>query len=119
MITSNIVLKLKEHVDFVPICPEVEIGLEIPRPTLRIIRTGDDDHLIQPDTGRDVNKEMNKFSQKFLDTMPEGLYSEEQVPYIRNPGCKSLSFCRKISSCWTCPGLFWEGNYEPIPVPPC
>ena len=62
MITSNIVLKLKEHVDFIPICPEVEIGLGIPRPTLRIVRSGDDDHLIQPDTRRDVNKDMNKFS---------------------------------------------------------
>jgi uncharacterized protein YbgA (DUF1722 family)/uncharacterized protein YbbK (DUF523 family) len=71
MITSHIVAKLKEHVDFIPVCPEVEIGLGIPRPTLRMVRYGDGDRLIQPETGRDVSEDINRFSEEFLDTLPQ------------------------------------------------
>jgi uncharacterized protein YbbK (DUF523 family) len=32
------VSKLENHVDFVPVCPEVEIGLGTPRPVVRLVR---------------------------------------------------------------------------------
>ena len=37
IIRSEIVSKLKPHVKFLPICPEVEIGLGVPRDSIRII----------------------------------------------------------------------------------
>ena len=37
MISSPIVANLREYVDFLPVCPEVEIGLGIPRYPIRII----------------------------------------------------------------------------------
>jgi len=36
-ISSDVVKKLKTYVDFTPICPEVEIGLGVPREPIRII----------------------------------------------------------------------------------
>ena len=33
---------LSEYFDFVPVCPEVAIGLGIPRPPIRLVRCGDD-----------------------------------------------------------------------------
>jgi uncharacterized protein YbgA (DUF1722 family)/uncharacterized protein YbbK (DUF523 family) len=53
-----------------PVCPEVEIGLGIPRETVRIVRMDGFDHLIQPATGSDVTGEMSAFATKFLDSLP-------------------------------------------------
>ncbi|MDO8842143.1 DUF523 domain-containing protein, partial [Methanocalculus sp.] len=43
MITSDIVASLKPFVTFIPVCPEVEIGLGIPRDTIRIVLKGDEE----------------------------------------------------------------------------
>lgn len=32
--------ELVKHVDFEPICPEVEIGMPVPRPTIRLVSKG-------------------------------------------------------------------------------
>ena len=53
-----------------PVCPEVEIGLGIPRATVRIVRIDGVDHLIQPATARDVSGEMTVFANRFLDSLP-------------------------------------------------
>jgi len=69
-IPSPVVAQLKSHVDCIPVCPEVEIGLGIPRATVRIVRIDGVDHLIQPATGRDVTGEMTVFANRFLDSLP-------------------------------------------------
>ena len=69
-IPSPVVAQLKSHVDCIPICPEVEIGLGIPRATVRIVRLEGIDHLLQPATGRDVTGEMTAFANRFLDSLP-------------------------------------------------
>ena len=66
MISSPFVRKLKDHVDFIPVCPEQEIGLGVPRDPIRIVETKGRRSLYQPATGRDVTKEMNDFSAKFF-----------------------------------------------------
>jgi uncharacterized protein YbbK (DUF523 family) len=35
------IIELGERFEWVPICPEVEIGLPVPRPTIRLVRIGD------------------------------------------------------------------------------
>ena len=69
-IPSSTVAHLKPFTDFIPVCPEVEIGLGIPRATVRIVRVEGIDHLIQPATGRDVSDDMIRFSSRFLDSLP-------------------------------------------------
>ncbi|MEI7433503.1 MAG: DUF523 domain-containing protein [Methanomicrobiales archaeon] len=69
-IPSPVVAQLKSHVDCMPVCPEVEIGLGIPRATVRIVRIDGVDHLIQPATARDVTGEMIVFDNRFLDSLP-------------------------------------------------
>ena len=68
-IPSPVVAQLKSHVDCIPVCPEVEIGLGIPRATVRIVRLEGIDHLLQPATGRDVTGEMTVFANRFLDSL--------------------------------------------------
>jgi uncharacterized protein YbgA (DUF1722 family)/uncharacterized protein YbbK (DUF523 family) len=69
-ISSPFVAQLREHAMCIPVCPEVEIGLGIPRESVRIVRTGGEDRLIQPATGRDVTEEMRRFIAVFLDGLP-------------------------------------------------
>ncbi|HII98779.1 MAG TPA: DUF523 and DUF1722 domain-containing protein [Methanoregula sp.] len=69
-IPSPVVAALREHAECIPVCPEVEIGLGIPRATVRIVRQDGTDHLVQPATGRDVTLEMTAFAHLFLDSLP-------------------------------------------------
>jgi len=66
IISSDFVKKLKPHVDFLPICAEVEIGLGVPRDPIRIISDKNIKRLIQPVTNKDVSDLINNFSNSFL-----------------------------------------------------
>jgi len=69
MISSPFVRKLKDHVDIVPVCPEQEIGLGVPRDPIRIIESKGRRSLYQPTTGCDLTREMNAFVGKFFKTI--------------------------------------------------
>ncbi|MEF8847406.1 MAG: DUF523 and DUF1722 domain-containing protein [Candidatus Paceibacterota bacterium] len=71
VVPCDIVRDLKKHVKFVKVCPEYEIGLGVPREPIRIVRKENEDKLVQPETGRDVTEEMDEFTEKFLDDLPE------------------------------------------------
>jgi uncharacterized protein YbgA (DUF1722 family)/uncharacterized protein YbbK (DUF523 family) len=54
-------------VEFVPVCPEVEIGLGIPRETLRLVRDVDSAatiRLVANNTGVDHTDEMNSYAER-------------------------------------------------------
>jgi len=68
-ITDDFVEKLKPYVDFITICPEVEIGLGIPRDPIRLVLQGNEPRLLQPATGQDVTEAMQRFCQTFLDQL--------------------------------------------------
>ncbi|MDI9633476.1 MAG: DUF523 and DUF1722 domain-containing protein [Methanolinea sp.] len=69
-IPSREVALLKEHAECIPVCPEVEIGLGVPRPAVRLVRVGEADRLVQPATGRDVTDAMVRFTAEFLGGLP-------------------------------------------------
>ena len=66
IINNKFIKKLKKFVNFTPVCPEVEIGLGIPRDTIRIVESEKRKLLYQPETGKDFSKKMNNFSKKFI-----------------------------------------------------
>lgn len=56
---------LAEFVEFVPVCPEVELGLGIPRETIRLVRDDDDAvRLVAPKSGTDHTKPMARFARR-------------------------------------------------------
>jgi uncharacterized protein YbbK (DUF523 family) len=69
IIASELVEKLKPYVDFVPVCPEVEIGLGVPRNPVRIVLVNGEKRLLQPATGLDFTDKMKKFSESFLNSL--------------------------------------------------
>jgi uncharacterized protein YbgA (DUF1722 family)/uncharacterized protein YbbK (DUF523 family) len=84
MISSDFVKALKPYVDFLPVCAEMEIGLGVPRDTIRIVSVDGEIRLMQPTTGLDVTDRMNEFSSRFLGTLPE---VDGFILKFRSPSC--------------------------------
>jgi uncharacterized protein YbbK (DUF523 family)/uncharacterized protein YbgA (DUF1722 family) len=63
---DGLVRKLLPFVDFVTICPEVEIGLGVPRKPVRLVRHPAGDRMVQPSSGRDLTREIDAFAEAFL-----------------------------------------------------
>jgi uncharacterized protein YbgA (DUF1722 family)/uncharacterized protein YbbK (DUF523 family) len=55
---------LGRYVEWVPVCPEVEMGLGTPRETLRLVRIDNDVHMVLPKTGHDYTDEMRRFATR-------------------------------------------------------
>ena len=70
-INDETVNRLKPHVNFITCCPEKDLGLGVPRKPVRLIRTDDRTDLFQPDTGKTLTTEMNRYTKQTLDSLPE------------------------------------------------
>ncbi len=55
---------LGQWIEFVPVCPEVEIGMTIPRPAIRLVDEGNGVQLIAPSTGEEFTDQMHSYSAK-------------------------------------------------------
>lgn len=84
MISSPIVANLMEYVDFLPVCPEVELGLGIPRDPVRIILENGEQRLVQSATGRDVTEIMEAFCTDFLNSTGD---IDGFILKYRSPSC--------------------------------
>jgi len=67
---------LGAYAEFVPICPEVEMGLPTPRPAIRLERNADGDseaehRLIEPKSRRDLTAEMTAYAESRAATLAE------------------------------------------------
>jgi uncharacterized protein YbgA (DUF1722 family)/uncharacterized protein YbbK (DUF523 family) len=83
-ISSDVVKALAPHVDFVPVCPEVEIGLGVPRDPIRVAGVPGGLRLLQPSTGADVTDRMTRFAASFLDALPA---ADGFILKSRSPSC--------------------------------
>jgi len=84
LIPSDFVKALKPHVDFSPVCAEMEIGLGVPRSTIRIVSVNGEPRLIQPATGLDVTERMMDFSAHFLSSLSD---VDGFILKFRSPSC--------------------------------
>jgi uncharacterized protein YbgA (DUF1722 family)/uncharacterized protein YbbK (DUF523 family) len=53
---------LGRYVEWVPVCPEVEVGLPVPRDTLRLVRRGDAVRMVMPRAGTDHTDAMTAYA---------------------------------------------------------
>jgi uncharacterized protein YbgA (DUF1722 family)/uncharacterized protein YbbK (DUF523 family) len=53
---------LSEHVEWVPVCPEVELGLGTPRDSLRLVGTVASPRLVQERTGNDLTARIRDYA---------------------------------------------------------
>lgn len=108
LIPSDFVNALKPHVDLIPVCPEVEIGLGVPRSSLRIVSVNGEPRLVQPTTGLDVTERMKDFSNHYLGSLSdiEGFILKYRSPSCGMKNVKVYSGPTKAGSVSKIPGLF-------------
>ena len=71
VIPDRFVDNLKPHVEFITICPEVEIGLGTPREPIRIVQIDGKNTLYQPATEKFFTEEMITFTDRFLKSLED------------------------------------------------
>ena len=79
---------LDQWVEYVPVCPEVELGMGTPRPTIRLVNEGEGEgvRLVCPATGEDFTEPMRDWA----DARVQKLKEEDLDGYIlkrRSPSC--------------------------------
>jgi len=70
IISNPLVKHLKDFIDFIPVCAEVEIGLGIPRDPIRIVEREESISLENSVNTDNHTAKMNCFSDRYLQTLP-------------------------------------------------
>ena len=65
-ISSDFIKKLEKYVDFIVDCPEVGIGLPIPREAIRILKSDEKEHLVYSQSGVDVTEKMEEYANNYV-----------------------------------------------------
>lgn len=63
--------RLARHVDYVPVCPEVECGFTVPRPAMRLVGDPDSPRLVTISTGVDLTERMRTWSASRVEELAE------------------------------------------------
>ncbi len=59
------------YVEWVAVCPEVEVGMGTPRPPIRLERQGEEVRLVMPSTGEDYTDAMRSWGQRRVEALAE------------------------------------------------
>lgn len=81
---------LGQYVSFVPVCPEVECGLPVPRPSMRLCGSPDAPRLIVTRTGTDLTDQMQDWARKRVVELEE----ENLCGYVFKKGSPSSGMVR-------------------------
>jgi uncharacterized protein YbgA (DUF1722 family)/uncharacterized protein YbbK (DUF523 family) len=117
IIASDFVEKLKPFVNFIPVCPEVQIGLGIPRDPLRIVLIDGVKRLMQPATGSDFTDKMQNFAESYLNSLGEvdGFILKSGSPSCGFKNVKIYPTIEKSASIAKGPGFFGGAVIEKFP----
>ncbi len=83
-IPDTFVEALSRHVTYVTTCPEVQIGLGVPRDPIRVVVVDGEPRLMQPASGRDVTEQMRTFAEEFFNGLE---YVDGFILKGRSPSC--------------------------------
>ncbi len=73
-------------VTYVPVCPEVDIGLGIPRESIQLTRAEDGIHLVAPRSGRDLTDDMRSYAEDKVRSL-EALHLSGYILKKDSPSC--------------------------------
>jgi uncharacterized protein YbgA (DUF1722 family)/uncharacterized protein YbbK (DUF523 family) len=108
VINDEFVKKLGEYVEYLPVCPEVEIGLGVPRFPIRIVSQNNKSRLVQPATSKDLTSSMSSFSEKYLSSLDsiDGFILKSRSPSCGFKDVHVYSKAEKSPSTGRGPGFF-------------
>ncbi len=121
IITDQFIEKLKPFVEFKTECPEMAIGLGVPREPIRIIMDDQKPRLFQPATGLDITEKMEQFAQSYLDSIGEidGFILKNRSPSCGCTDVKIYDSYKPASSSTRGSGFFGgsvSAKYQGMPV---
>lgn len=70
-VRDEFVLKLLGYCQVIEVCPEVAIGLGVPRDKIIVYKKDSQYGLSQPSTGLELTDRMHQFAQSFIENLPE------------------------------------------------
>lgn len=108
IISSEVVDTLQGHVDFVPVCPEVEIGLGAPRNALRLVEKDGKARLIQTKTWKDYTEEMKSYARDLFSELGQidGAILKNRSPSCGTTDVKVYADLDKSGVIEKAPGIF-------------
>ena len=80
-----LVERFGRYVEWVPVCPEVESGMPVPRDFLRLVAVGDRVRMVTPATGRDYTAGMQRYARERV----RALATENLSGYVFKRGSPS------------------------------
>ncbi len=83
-IQDEFVDRLGKYVDYITVCPEVEIKLGVPRDPVRVVVTNGELRMMQPATAKDLTDKMIAFCSKYLDALTD---VDGFILKSRSPSC--------------------------------
>lgn len=122
VLPDTFVEMINKYTRLAVVCPEVEIGLGVPRNPIRLIKgEGGELRLQQYETERDVTGVMNSYNQQFTQAVTEvdGFILKSRSPSCGISGVKIYPSLGKVSHLGTAPGLFAGAVLEAFPDVAC
>ncbi len=117
MLPNDIVSRLAPLVTFITVCPELEVGLGVPRAPIHLVLEHKGIRLIQPTSALDITEEMNRFALSFLASLPEvdGFILKSSSPSCGLKNIKVFSSAEKTEVVAKRAGIFAAAVIEAFP----
>ena len=109
IIRFDLINALAPHVEYRPVCPEVEVGLGVPRDPIRLVASGGRRLLLlQPSTGRDLTDDMEVFAEGLLGPLTgvDGFILKSRSPSCGPSGVKVFDSMESTGAVRRDAGLF-------------
>jgi uncharacterized protein YbbK (DUF523 family)/uncharacterized protein YbgA (DUF1722 family) len=113
---------LGHYVHFIPVCPEVAIGLGVPRDKVKVVRKSKENFcLVQPKTGLDLTQKMNRFSENFLNSLTDidGFLLKSKSPSCSVSETKTYANRDGTGFLYRGKGIFARRVIQKFPFLPC
>ena len=120
VISDDFIKKLRPLVNFIPICPEVEIVLGVPRNPIRVVFLKGRMKLMQSVTNKDITDMMNNFVQSFLDSLDDvdGFILKNRSPSCGIKDVRVYPSIGKVASVSKSTGFFGGAVLRKFPFLP-
>jgi uncharacterized protein YbgA (DUF1722 family)/uncharacterized protein YbbK (DUF523 family) len=117
VLSSDFVEMLKPFVNYITVCPEVEIGLGVPRNPVRLVNRDGKIELYQPAADRTFTQEMNQYAEELIRSLGNihGFILKGRSPSCGIKDVKIYASAEKSSSSQKGVGIFAAQAIERYP----
>ncbi len=91
LVKDEFIDKLKKYINVIPVCPEVSIGLPVPRDRIILVRENNSYKVYRLPDGKDLTDKLENFSKEFLNSLKniDGFILKAKSPSCGLQGTKT------------------------------